>query len=848
MEPEGIVESMDQDSAAALSLFDTSPEKFPFRSPRPQEIENRRALMSDVLLFDIVLRSGGIRHPQGLYPPHDVPSLNTLLLAIETSQYDTMKRDSIICYLLKWHQDGREVAFMHQKCIQPQFAALSDAYWFLDTGVEIPRAISLLTDARLNRDNASKILEAIALTDSPYPLIRKYIQTAKPLLLGPADLNAYTVALLDSSLLEAWQYQGTFPETSDTRKRLLRIIFHWCFSPKPKPKPLTQLLAYPLSQFEQNLLHDYALHPPADFPSHSIPALQNLVCTRLIESGQYAAAIKLDRQFSVKSAMGESFIRQAAQDRRKLMDEILTVMPAVERMLLEQELEDSGYGREMPPPPAPTNAPVAASSSSANGWYNNTPDLSMSWEYVRPPPAESASAGPSTRAKGRASDAFTNPAVLPIPQRSGAPRFGGPPPPEPSEPEPILSISAGRPFPSNRAHPSTVSSTRNPISSAVPNANAVSTTPTSGKVKAMASLFDQVGSANMTRNAFYDPPVSAGAKRPLAQDGIASARSNRLSASVGGRAGIADLSSASASDVRDILQDEDEGMEDEEDVAMDEDRQEEPAEVKKNATSDVAPEVAIEEDRKKHNGTTAGNGDVNADEPASELTYSLFSSNAPPNISGKRRLARTETERMMPPGAFFPDDEPEPDSPISPTPARTSTRQSSRLPKPEITIPTAKPRQSRGKRTASPPTSEAPQTRTRGTTATPAKRKSARIEKTPRKLPGALMDDDDDDDDDEEEDGEPQSKGNKRTEEDDVIAPLPASTSTGTRRQPRKSRASTTKAADDEKPRATRRSTRLSTVGSRAGSDSEGEVPASPVKRRSRASINPTPKKTRKRQ
>ena len=43
------------------------------------------------------------------------------------------------------HEDGREEAFKEARCIPPQFSALSDAYWHLDTGINIPVChISLL--------------------------------------------------------------------------------------------------------------------------------------------------------------------------------------------------------------------------------------------------------------------------------------------------------------------------------------------------------------------------------------------------------------------------------------------------------------------------------------------------------------------------------------------------------------------------------------------------------------------------------------------------------------------------------------------------------------------------------
>jgi hypothetical protein len=64
------------------------------------------------------------------------------------------------------------------------------------------------------------------------PLIRKYVRTAKPSLTEPVDIDLYTIALVESSLLEAWQFQRTFPEVGETRPRLVHKILQWCLSRK----------------------------------------------------------------------------------------------------------------------------------------------------------------------------------------------------------------------------------------------------------------------------------------------------------------------------------------------------------------------------------------------------------------------------------------------------------------------------------------------------------------------------------------------------------------------------------------------------------------------------------------
>jgi len=117
-----------------LNYFDLEPQAFAWRDAIPHTIESRRSLLSDLLFFDTLLLSGGVRDPATLYPPTDVASLSNLLHAIESSNYDRLKKDSLVYFLLKWYQDGREARFADERCILPHFCALCDAYWHLDTG------------------------------------------------------------------------------------------------------------------------------------------------------------------------------------------------------------------------------------------------------------------------------------------------------------------------------------------------------------------------------------------------------------------------------------------------------------------------------------------------------------------------------------------------------------------------------------------------------------------------------------------------------------------------------------------------------------------------------------------
>ncbi|KIL59488.1 hypothetical protein M378DRAFT_187986 [Amanita muscaria Koide BX008] len=192
------------------------------------QIDQRRALLGDVLIFDLLLSSGGIKHPDILYPPTDVSALEHLLEVIEASHYDALKKECLVYYLLKWHQDGREERFQTERCIPPHFAAAADAYWLLDTGLNVPHAISILSDARINQEYTSKVLQAASLVPNPSHLIVKYVRTARSALTDPHDLETYIIALAEaSSFCEAWEYQRIFNDVSPMRSRLFKKLLDW---------------------------------------------------------------------------------------------------------------------------------------------------------------------------------------------------------------------------------------------------------------------------------------------------------------------------------------------------------------------------------------------------------------------------------------------------------------------------------------------------------------------------------------------------------------------------------------------------------------------------------------------
>jgi hypothetical protein len=84
---------------SAISYFTITTDHFPWHTTTPDIIDSRRAALSDRLIFDILLTSGGVPNPDTLYPT-DAEALRRLLDATASLTYDTLKKDCLMFFLL----------------------------------------------------------------------------------------------------------------------------------------------------------------------------------------------------------------------------------------------------------------------------------------------------------------------------------------------------------------------------------------------------------------------------------------------------------------------------------------------------------------------------------------------------------------------------------------------------------------------------------------------------------------------------------------------------------------------------------------------------------------------------
>lgn len=129
-----------------------------------------------------------------------------------------------------------------------------------------------------------------------------------------------------------------------------------------------------MTRYEEATVRDFAERPPEELPAQSASIMRDMVCVRLIQQCRYVDAIKFDRMYP---SPGSAPRATWGTERERIIKEIIAVLPAVERRLLETELES--MGGNAPPTTASsgsswTNVGPAASSSTA--------DLSASWEDI----------------------------------------------------------------------------------------------------------------------------------------------------------------------------------------------------------------------------------------------------------------------------------------------------------------------------------------------------------------------------------------------------------------------------------------------------------------------------------
>ena len=114
-----------------FELFDVT--KFPFDELTCSVILKRREQLNGQLFFDIILESTNLNNFKELYPPNDTSAFQRLFEAYSATM-DSLRKNCITYYLLKWWNEPKANKFRYKKPIPPHFVASTDAYFNFDKG------------------------------------------------------------------------------------------------------------------------------------------------------------------------------------------------------------------------------------------------------------------------------------------------------------------------------------------------------------------------------------------------------------------------------------------------------------------------------------------------------------------------------------------------------------------------------------------------------------------------------------------------------------------------------------------------------------------------------------------
>lgn len=132
---------------------------------------------------------------------------------------------------------------------------------------------------------------------------------------------------------------------------------------------------------------------------------------RLVQSGQYVEAIKLDQQFASTHLGHGTQASLAAERRRKMIEDVIAALPSIERQEIEEKLR--AVGQRKP----------GALAKTAQNKTATIIDLDMSWEEIPPPPSRAlpTTSGAPRFILGRPTYGHNQPRAAAVPRIEGPP-------------------------------------------------------------------------------------------------------------------------------------------------------------------------------------------------------------------------------------------------------------------------------------------------------------------------------------------------------------------------------------------------------------------------------------------
>ncbi|KAG0273829.1 hypothetical protein BGZ95_010360 [Linnemannia exigua] len=370
-----VQESKRRDMAPLYNSFFQEKARFTYSSSELREIEQRRKQLGGKLFYDRLLEFVNVKTGI-LYPPKDHGQQRNLWTNIYV--YGNLESDNRNClayYLLKDQHGDVSEQFLREYRIPPKFVDLINGFWALDH-FDFKTAVLYLSRPGLTVDWIEDVVEVIAQHGSPQ-LARQFIVAADLDYTSDNFIETKMKILIETDFAEAFYYQrspavndghsSTTQDQSNRKKHLFTSLLDYCFLDMPNRKGIQALTQLTMNEAEEHMFIQYC-------DNHSgltREVGQEFLIMYYVNRSRYMEAIRMHRKrLAVEREKDEEeqFHRAAidrrnsrqlggdkkggagahsshnvslskSQKRQVLIDQLIKVLPAPQRLILELENE-----------------------------------------------------------------------------------------------------------------------------------------------------------------------------------------------------------------------------------------------------------------------------------------------------------------------------------------------------------------------------------------------------------------------------------------------------------------------------------------------------------------------------
>ncbi|KAF9204257.1 hypothetical protein BGZ49_005488 [Haplosporangium sp. Z 27] len=370
-------ETTHRDLVPVYGSFFEEKSKFNYTDSELAEIEERRQQLGGKLFYDRLLEFVELEVGV-LYPPKNHAQQRNLWTNIFfNGNLNADNRNCLAYYLLKNQHGDINEQFLKEYMIPPKFVDLMNGFWALDH-FEFKNAVLYLSRPGLTVDWIEDVIEAIYKHGSPQ-LARQFLVASNLNLTSDQFVDLKMKILLECDFTEAFYYQRseTLTQRHHTRdaddevmdvgpavkgERLFTRLLDYCFLDKPNRKAIQVLSLLTMSEVEEQMFVRYC----EQHSGLTREIGQEFLIMYYVNHSRYLEAIRMHRKLlasELEKENAEQFHPETteqrnsrqlggaketkkmeltrSQKRQLLIDNLMTVLPETQRVLLELEEEDS---------------------------------------------------------------------------------------------------------------------------------------------------------------------------------------------------------------------------------------------------------------------------------------------------------------------------------------------------------------------------------------------------------------------------------------------------------------------------------------------------------------------------